>query len=190
MNRNRNLRSLLLTLLVLGLIAPAAHATVILDPTGISAIEIRDLAFDGNVYDITFVEAMPGSLYGAPPNLNLDFDDGNVVDEVIAAVNAELNTSTATFAGPDSLTWDDEYRIAWGYSLVSGSFSTSGGRSNGVPGNWGNADQLAGVLPTSLDVYAVFTVVPEPGTALLMGLGLAGLAAGGRGQRKATDETA
>jgi len=38
--------------------------------------------------------------------------------------------------------------------------------------------------------YASFSAIPEPGTALLMGLGLAGLGAVGRSRREETRRTA
>jgi hypothetical protein len=38
-------------------------------------------------------------------------------------------------------------------------------------------------------IFASFTVVPEPGTALLMGLGLAGLGSVGRSRRQESKAT-
>jgi hypothetical protein len=178
MSKNRNFRTPLLpALLVLGLIAPAAQAaTVILDPTEGSALGIQDLPYGGLVYDVTFVPDTLSNIYGAPPNLNLDFTDSNVADEVVVAVNAALNTSTAVRVGADASVWASEYRIAYDYNFSDGTFDTRGGESNLQIGGWITGQQRFNVSPDlTNDVYAVFAPVPIPAAVWLFGSGLLGL---------------
>jgi len=175
MSKNRNFRTPLLpALLVLGLIAPSAQAaTVILDGSGDIALGIQGLAYDGMVYDVTFVPDTPGNIYGVPPNLDLDFDSSSVVEEVIAVVNAALETSTATKVGTESFS-NGEYRIAYNYSLSRGEFDTWGGE-NAALGNWNTAPTDTVSPDTINDVYAVFAPVPIPAAVWLFGSALLGL---------------
>jgi hypothetical protein len=67
-------------------------------------------------------------------------------------------------------------------------------RKSGLPGNIASISwDLGGAIPSSLDTARInlnFTPVPEPGTALLMGLGLVGIGAAGRTRRKESNATA
>jgi hypothetical protein len=66
--------------------------------------------------------------------------------------------------------------------------------NSGLPGNIASISwDLGGAIPGSLDTARInlnFTQVPEPGTGLLMGLGLVGISAAGRSRRNESTATA
>jgi len=161
-------------LLLIG-VSSAHSATVILDGSGDIALEIQGLAYDGMVYDVTFVPDTPGNIYGAPPNLDFDFDSQTVVGEVIDVVNAALETTTAVKVGTEGFA-NGEYRIAYDYSLSIQEFNTWGGE-NAAVGAWNTA--VTDTVPPDAqnDVYAVFApaAVPIPAAVWLFGSGLLGL---------------
>jgi hypothetical protein len=65
--------------------------------------------------------------------------------------------------------------------------------NSGLPGNIASISwDLGGAKPSALDSARInlnFTPVPEPGTALLMGLGLLGLGVVGKSRREESDPT-
>jgi hypothetical protein len=70
--------------------------------------------------------------------------------------------------------------------LLEGDLSVGGITGLPTPGASGNV--YAGGLE-SVNIIGQWEVVPEPGTALLMGLGLAGLGAAGRSRRDESKAT-
>jgi hypothetical protein len=144
---------------------------------GTNATAILDLDFGGNLYDVTFIEDTAFNVYGDP--LDPDFVSIDVVAAAVDRVNEELNLEPGvSTVGPSA---DNEFDIA--YVLGPDYISAEGRFTEGwFPGD--ASDPLTGV---TIRTWAKFTVVPEPGTALLMGLGLAGLGAAGRPRRQTTD---
>lgn len=71
---------------------------------------------------------------------------------------------------------DAQFRLVFTAGQVEGTTVINIGTGYNGDGEVG----AGGVTDTSANVALAITVVPEPGTALLMGLGLAGLAAAGR----------
>jgi len=194
LRRNRSLfQSLLFALLAVGLIAPAAHAATVVGD-GTNATGILDFEFGGTQYNIEFIDADPGSpeVYGDPPVITFMTD--TIVELVIEAVNVALEGSPAQTVGPEFGLQENEYWIA--YRVEPGTpalLDISAGESftDSTGTDWFQGEFQSSVpLDQSNDIYAVFSVVPEPGTALLMGLGLTGLAAGGRSRRHAAQKTA
>ena len=88
---------------------------------------------------------------------------------------ASTNTNAGDY-GINGTNTDAQFRLVFRASALGGSSVISIGT-----GYNGDGEILAGgVTDVSQNVVLNVTVVPEPGTALLMGLGLAGLAAAGR----------
>ena len=113
-----------------------------------------------------------------------DFDNAVLAEAAANAVNAALNdlTPDPTEVGPSSDEDGQLYGI--GYDTGPGDIVTfiRGGEAQPSP-PW---TILEDTFTTPDDrIYASFEVVPEPGTALLMGLGFAGLGIAGRRQRRA-----
>ncbi len=79
-------------------------------------------------------------------------------------------------AGLNGLASDAQFRVTFMVTAPGSATITVGGNSA-----LGNVTVLAGGLTEAINNASIaITVIPEPGTALLMGLGLAGLAAAGR----------
>jgi len=178
-----------LVALVLLLGAGAAQAFVIREPGNESrANGILNLDVGGTLYNVAFSipeEAAP--FYGVPPG-TFDFITAEAAEAAVAAAVAELNLAggidtVAAEGYPGGGPVTTEFYVAWSsegesppirVNRFGGSTFESTTWSNLGP-DWTTAVDLA--------VWARFTVVPEPGTALLMGLGLAGLGVVGRLRR-------
>jgi len=162
----------------------------------ILAIGNLELNFDNDeldgFYNITFVTDTGVGQYG---DANFDFslaENGvTALPQIINAVNAAPGAVIGA-----SATGSDTFYIPLIQIPIFG-FGTLWGAvgSENFDGTWApcETDCLVGVRPLGPDnvnTFARVALVPEPGTALLLGLGLAGLGAAGRSRRQATDETA
>lgn len=191
-------------LLICALVASPSLATqVILDEDDRSVLQILDLAIPTftELYNVEFVFTTAVLLYGEDLLFDLDEEDAALA---LIAINDALNEDNpATRAGPESTL---PYAIA--VDLTNeGPLAVLGGKYYplGQQDGLGNVDPMtwdacrtpncapggASLLdPNEYVTYASFTVVPEPGTALLMGLGLAGLFVGGSSRREESQGTA
>jgi len=169
--------------------AGAAHALndVILDDDGFSVLEIRSLEIPTlGLYNVEFLFTNAIDLYGEDLRFDLDEEDAALA---MIEINSVLNEDgRAHRAGPESTL---PYAIAVDLTnegplaaLASKYYPL--GQQDGLgsvdPMTW-DACRFPACTPggaTLLDpaeyvTYASFSVVPEPGTAILMGLGLLGL---------------
>jgi hypothetical protein len=183
MNLKRNSASLGLALALLAFAPTSSSAfTVTLD--GNAATGVLDLFVPGlDTYNVTFLRTTAAQLYGGPSSPVFQLTDGEATfamgflndaldslglpgDPITDTVGPSFNDSANTyFVGVD----------------VTGDGSVSIQARNGVnllDDVWDTLQQES-VQYDEIRIYADFqpVVVPEPGTALLMGLGLAGLAA-------------
>jgi hypothetical protein len=152
MKRNRSfLRSLLFALLAVGLIAPAAQSaaqpTVILDGSGTNATGIQNLAYDGLVYNVTFVEDDLSVIYGDPPEFDFEAGADGARDSVLSALNSVPEVRTV---GPSTLS---EFHIPIG---TPEPWYTSAGEY--LSGDWFSGATNHVSLGTSR-TWAKFTVV-------------------------------
>jgi len=190
-----------LRLLVVGLVfllgAGAAHALNVNIVNGnvisIEGLLIHDESGTPTLHDVHFVDATGFDVYGQ--FLDYDFTiDGNAIlaRQAIEQV-LNLNSTVPTGAGPggSSHFWipfddDNDLTVAVGEQY-----------DGLIPDEWelcqdGCLVGFRALIPSAINTYAKFSPasIPEPGTALLLGLGLAGLGAVGRRRRKGSERTA
>jgi hypothetical protein len=203
MRTNRNLRKALVhcglaVVLLLG--AGAANALVILDPAlSTRAIGITNLDVSGTLYNVSFVGVTDAaSEYGDPGVF--DFTTSVLAQTAVNAASAALNLATMVeVVGPlggNTNAFNKEFAVAWNQTTgnpvlaqIFKSDSIGGGGSTWSAAVAANSPYV-GVGPSDGGIWARFTPVPEPGTALLMGLGFAGLGVFGRSRREGSGETA
>jgi hypothetical protein len=165
--------------------AGAAQAARVIDIGG-TALQILNLELDGEFYNVEFIFDSANNIYGLNPSTSdLDFMSRSDSDAAVVAINDALNQEGDIINVNESSS--SLYTIPF---VVDGQMMQ---RSVGFEGgaNWVLWPDPSNTLVSNLGSYAKFTVVPEPGTALLMGLGLAGLgAAGGRSRREERKATA
>jgi hypothetical protein len=181
----RTLLSALVTLLfVLTAVVAQAMPIVELDSND-NVINILDLPVINQfemttIYNVQFLQATAFEVYGQELAYDLNDEDAALaLIEVLAALNE--NNPLPEGAGPEG---SDTFFIG---AFTEEIFVVAVGGQR-FPGAWEECEFdsnrcINGVtvhMPDQLLTYAKFTVVPEPGTALLMGLGLAGLSLPGR----------
>jgi hypothetical protein len=158
--------------------ASAAQAASV-DRIGDTALGITNLNVPGfGLFDVEFQFDGTDGIYGLPPVF--DFMSEMDAETAGTAVNGALDADIGILGvGGADTAW---YLIGFDTSVMDLKVDT-------VPsvlrdGAWETVPVRSDFL-TNGRTYAKFTaVVPEPGTALLMGLGLAGLGAAGRSRRE------
>jgi hypothetical protein len=202
------MRNAALRLLVVGLVfllgaSAAQAASVILDPVLSSkAIGIENLDIDGALFDVAFTTRQSAeSTYGPYPGPLFLFlpvtGKAAEIARVMDLINLELNLEGGiTGVGSDA-------PLSGSYNNYFIGFQTRVDQSNNRDSieAWDSGQTSAfwskNTTPLldytdDLEAWAVLTPagVPEPGTALLVSLGLAGLGAAGRRRREGSERTA
>jgi hypothetical protein len=181
MNLKRNSASLGLALALLAFAPTSSSAfTVTLD--GNAATGVLDLFVPGlDTYNVTFLRTTAAQLYGGPSSPVFQLTDGEAtfamgfLNDALDSLGLPGDPITDT-VGPSFADSANTYFVGVD---VTGDGSVSIQARNGVnllDDVWDTLAQES-VQYDEVRIYADFQVVPEPGTALLMGLGLAGLAA-------------
>jgi len=101
----------------------------------------------------------------------IQFFNGISIGGTPATGAADISPITSAPGGPQF-----QVQVSVNAGLAPGDYTLNVGANHATDGALGSG----GVNLASTDGSVTFTVVPEPGTALLMGLGLAGLAGAGR----------
>jgi hypothetical protein len=147
------------------------------------------------IYDVDFTVGTWVDVYGNPPDIHLRDENAPLgLAEVLGTLNDW--PTLAQGAGPEG---SDQFFIA-AFLEEPALISAVGGEFYPSVPDWdrcdnnqaaGQADCLLGITVFLTDVvvtWAEFTV-PEPGTALLMGLGFLGLGVVGKSRREESDLT-
>ncbi len=168
-------------------VGAAQAETVIFE--GLNATEILDLQVGATVYDVIFLDDTASNIYGTVPLF--DFTTSEGAEAAMEAVNAALNREPDVMSvGP---AFDIVYEVPFeflgeilGIDFVNAReavYVETPSTNLGTPAWLQRTDPQARPFKVR-KTYAVFTVVPQPGTAVLIGLGLGGLAVAGRSRQK------
>ena len=162
--------------------ASAAQATTVIN-LGDTALGILDLEIEGFElpFNVEFIFDDALSVYGILPGF--DFTTEADAQAAVDAVNAALDEEGGiNFVSPASARF---FLVGFQTFEVLGFEAVAGFREDfGDQGGWVRELSSQENLLTTSFAFARFTEIPEPGTALLLGLGLAGLHSLGRSWRQ------
>ncbi len=173
------------------------------DPTKATGILNLDVPGFGMPFNVAFdQQAFASEIYG-PSQASPDDPDplppfftAMFASEAADAANAALNAAGALTIGEvGSQQGSPSHNIGWiAFILDPPILDPVDGiaviRSAVGGADWGNLGENFLLYNGDERAWAVFTVVPEPGTALMLGLGLAGLGVVGRSRREESKATA
>ena len=157
--------------------------------TGENATGILNLEVGSTFYNITFRHETAQDIYRTVPVF--DFTTSEGAEEAMEAVNAALDSEPEVMSiGPAySIVYEVPFEFLGeilGIDFVNAReavYVETPSTNLGTPAWLQRTDPQARPFEVR-KTYAVFTVVPQPGTAVLMGLGLGGLAVAGRSRQK------
>jgi hypothetical protein len=202
MNLKKIYVSLALAATLLTFAPKSSWALPMVTVDGTTATGILNLDVDGTLYNVTFPKITGEDFYGPAGNAVFQFttfeSGGDAVTAVVNALNLynsindpdleSVGDSSGAISGP--VFWvgvgDDNGDLPTSFCappVDNPCIQAINGAWKGTTKEWFNPSGAEFLAFDDITNYADFQVVPEPGTALLIGLGLAGLSAAGRSRQ-------